>query len=85
MYLEARQIATILFQFTDQICEQSGYAMTLLPVLQNHSASSSFISASFKSNIFYLYRTSFNQIEHPLVLPNIFYLCRTSFSFIGHL
>ena len=31
MYLEARQIV-----FTDQICEQSGYAMTSLPVLQNH-------------------------------------------------
>ena len=24
------------FVFTDQICEQSGYAMTSLPVLQNH-------------------------------------------------
>ena len=32
-----------------------------------------------------MYRTSFNKIEHPLVLPNIFYLCRTSFSFLGHL
>ena len=40
--------------FTDQICEQSGYVMTSLPVLQNRFRFLIFsvISACFKSNIF---------------------------------
>ena len=79
MYLEARQIATILFsriKFARSLRTQWHHFLFCKVI----SASSSFISAHL-----FFYRTSFSKIEHPLVLPNIFYLCRTSLSFIGHL
>ena len=55
------------------IFEWARYVMTLLPVLQIISASSSLISI-----IFCLHRTPFSCVKHPLVVLGIFYLYRTS-------